>query len=427
VLGRARAQVVQELAPVHLHHVARLVEDRDHQRAIEVLVAALADQAHLLQARPDVGTGLARFLRQPQPQRAVGHAQLEGGDQLRVRQAARGQVGQRLRAVLQSLVVVVEGLAQERPVIGIEGDRRRQGAHRRSLGLARRSRRLRRVGLEQLHGMAERHAARLHDPVDRPATDLAAEAVPQVLARTHHQARLAVIVEGAATQPVLARLLELDARGLDQALHAHLVFQPLQLGLRNTRHATLRGFCTYTTLLNNLKDATLYSVCISVKPRTSMHPHPFLDLPHRLEFFSPMGKRLQTLSTTVSAKPAKDDPAHFGARLATLRKAAGFTQVELAAELGISQRMVAYYESPAATPPANLLPQLAVTLGVSIDELFGVGAPKRRLVKQDGDSRLRRRLLAIEKLDVADKRQVLQLIDAFIERGQLKRKVESRT
>ena len=74
-----------------------------------------------------------------------------------------------------------------------------------------------------------------------------------------------------------------------------------------------------------------------------------------------------------------------------------------------------------------LLPQLAVTLGVSIDELFGVGAPKRRLVKQDGDSRLRRRLLAIEKLDVADKRQVLQLIDAFIERGQLKRKVESRT
>jgi hypothetical protein len=52
---------------------------------------------------------------------------------------------------------------------------------------------------------------------------------------------------------------------------------------------------------------------------------------------------------------------------------------------------------------------------------------KRRLVKQDGDSRLRRRLLAIEKLDVAEKRQVLQVIDAFIERGQLKRKAESRT
>ena len=155
----------------------------------------------------------------------------------------------------------------------------------------------------------------------------------------------------------------------------------------------------------------------------------FLDLAHHKEL-SPMGKRIQPGVTTkaATAKAAKEEAAadSFGQRLASLRKAAGFTQIELAAELGVSQRMVAYYESPAATPPANLLPQIAAALGVSIDELFGVGT-KRRLVKQDGDSRLRRRLLAIEKLDVADKRQVLQVIDAFIERGQLKRKVESRT
>jgi len=137
-----------------------------------------------------------------------------------------------------------------------------------------------------------------------------------------------------------------------------------------------------------------------------------------------MGKRIQPDS---SADHATSNPANsFGQRLAALRKAAGFTQVELAAELAISQRMVAYYESPNATPPANLLPQLASVLGISIDELFG-RAPTRRLAKQEGDSRLRRRLLAIEKLDAAEKRQVLQLIDAFIERGQLKRKAESRT
>ncbi|WP_433868150.1 helix-turn-helix domain-containing protein [Ralstonia wenshanensis] len=139
----------------------------------------------------------------------------------------------------------------------------------------------------------------------------------------------------------------------------------------------------------------------------------FVNWPPHLGTTS-MGKRIQ------STEPAGND---FGERLAALRKAAGFTQVELAAELGISQRMVAYYESPQAAPPANLLPAIATALGVSIDELFG-RAGKRRLVKQDGDSRLRRRLLAIEKLDPAEKRQVLQLIDAFIERGQLKRKVE---
>lgn len=129
-----------------------------------------------------------------------------------------------------------------------------------------------------------------------------------------------------------------------------------------------------------------------------------------------MGKRIQ------SSEQANDGN-DFGERLATLRKAAGFTQVELAAELGISQRMVAYYESPQAAPPATLLPSIANALGVSIDELFGRSG-KRRLVKQDGDSRLRRRLLAIEKLEPAEKRQVLQLLDAFIERGHLKRQAE---
>lgn len=132
-----------------------------------------------------------------------------------------------------------------------------------------------------------------------------------------------------------------------------------------------------------------------------------------------MGKRIQV-------PEAQAANSGFGERLCALRKAAGFTQAELAAELGISQRMVAYYEHPEATPPAHLLPAIAKALGVSIDDLYGRTPARKRLAKQEGDSRLRRRLLAIEKLDPNEKRQVLQLIDAFIERGQLKRKVESR-
>lgn len=145
-----------------------------------------------------------------------------------------------------------------------------------------------------------------------------------------------------------------------------------------------------------------------------MRAFEFPNLPHRFGT-NPMSKRIQTSASAVA--PA-DGTGSFGERLAALSKAAGFTQVEL----GISQRMVAYYESP----QANLMPHIATALGVSIDKLFGRGA-KRRLVKHEGDSRLRRRLLAIENLDLAEKRQVLQLIDAFIERGQLKRKMESRT
>ncbi len=164
-------------------------------------------------------------------------------------------------------------------------------------------------------------------------------------------------------------------------------------------------------LLNILMDGTIYTACITVKTGASMFAASFLDLRHRME--NTMAKPIQT-----------EQAASFGQRLAELRKAAGFTQVELAAKLGISQRMVAYYESPNATPPANLLPAIATVLGVSIDDLFG-RTTNRHLAKQDGDSRLRRRLVAIEKLDVAEKRQVLQLLDAFIERGQLKRKVHA--
>jgi transcriptional regulator with XRE-family HTH domain len=143
----------------------------------------------------------------------------------------------------------------------------------------------------------------------------------------------------------------------------------------------------------------------------------FLDPTHRDSECCPLGKRVQQ-----AAAPAKT-AVTFGERLASLRKSAGFTQVELAAELGISKRMVAYYEGPTATPPANFLPQIAAVLGVTIDQLFG-HSPKRTLAKQEGDSRLRRRLLAIEKLEVAEKRQVPQLLDTLIKRGQLKRKME---
>ena len=41
-------------------------------------------------------------------------------------------------------------------------------------------------------------------------------------------------------------------------------------------------------------------------------------------------------------------------------------------------------------------------------------------------TRLQRRLQQIEKLDAQERRQILQVIDAFIERGQLKRKAQGK-
>jgi len=73
-----------------------------------------------------------------------------------------------------------------------------------------------------------------------------------------------------------------------------------------------------------------------------------------------------------------EPPQGFGTRLAELRRAAGLTQVELAEAVGISQRMVAYYESAEDYPLAQLLRHLSRVLGVTTDELLGVAPPKAR-------------------------------------------------
>lgn len=110
----------------------------------------------------------------------------------------------------------------------------------------------------------------------------------------------------------------------------------------------------------------------------------------------------------------------FGERLARLRVKAGYTQRDFAAEVGISNRMVAYYETESAYPPAHLLPLLAKVLHVSTDILLGLDHSK---VKQTTrDNRLWRRFQKIEQMGPREKRQIMQLLDAFIEREQLKEK-----
>jgi transcriptional regulator with XRE-family HTH domain len=104
----------------------------------------------------------------------------------------------------------------------------------------------------------------------------------------------------------------------------------------------------------------------------------------------------------------------FGERLARLRTAAGYSQRDLAGEIGISQRMVAYYEGETEYPPAHLLPALARVLGVTTDVLLGVEQVKEKT--KVGSQRLWRRFKRLEKLPPKERKQVLAVVDAFIER-----------
>ncbi len=103
----------------------------------------------------------------------------------------------------------------------------------------------------------------------------------------------------------------------------------------------------------------------------------------------------------------------FGARLTVLRQARGLTQEELGALVGVSNRMIAYYERDGAQPPGALLVDLARVLQCSTDELLGVKPATEKLPPRT--ARLLKRLRRIEELPRADQRAVLKLVDAMLD------------
>lgn len=119
----------------------------------------------------------------------------------------------------------------------------------------------------------------------------------------------------------------------------------------------------------------------------------------------------------------KDNKKNIGELIASLRIRAGYSQRDLASETGISQRMIAYYEKQAQYPPTHVLPILADALGVTVDQMLGLEKTKSN--EKNKDMRLWRRFSKIEKLDPKEKRQIMKLLDTFIEKDRLKEKVKT--
>ena len=104
----------------------------------------------------------------------------------------------------------------------------------------------------------------------------------------------------------------------------------------------------------------------------------------------------------------------FGQRMAQLRKAAGYTQQQLADEVGISRRMIAYYEGETGHPPTSFLVDLARALSVTTDELLGMTPLKRASTKGAMSTRWERRIRQIERLSARPKQQIVTFIDAIL-------------
>jgi transcriptional regulator with XRE-family HTH domain len=117
------------------------------------------------------------------------------------------------------------------------------------------------------------------------------------------------------------------------------------------------------------------------------------------------------------------DSEHFGSKLSKLRQAAGYSQRELAKVTGISQRMIAYYEKQPQFPPMHVIAQLSDALGIPAQELLSF--KNKKAGAKVKDMRIRKRLEQIDDLEEKEKRQVIQLLDTFIEKNRLKQAMSS--
>ena len=134
VLRRAGAQVVARSCGRRPRRRCLPIEHRNHQRAIEVLVAALAQDADAAAGASRIAAPAARFFSgRRRPSVRLAKPSLK-------RSISSGWPGRALSgtpsasgAFLQALVVVADDLVEQLLVVGIERHRRRQRAHRRAL------------------------------------------------------------------------------------------------------------------------------------------------------------------------------------------------------------------------------------------------------------------------------------------------------
>lgn len=112
----------------------------------------------------------------------------------------------------------------------------------------------------------------------------------------------------------------------------------------------------------------------------------------------------------TASGPESETP---GERLARLRKERGWTQVELAERVGITQTLLSDYERGRLRLNAKLIVQFANALETTTDDLLqpkGSRSPLRR----KPSLRVQRRVEKIEKLPPHQQNYLLKTIDGFL-------------
>jgi transcriptional regulator with XRE-family HTH domain len=114
----------------------------------------------------------------------------------------------------------------------------------------------------------------------------------------------------------------------------------------------------------------------------------------------------------MSRRTSRQQPPQ-GRHLASLRQEAGLTQAELAKAIGASQQNVAFWEFSDKPPRSEVLPKLAVALGVAVETLLTPNATPQRRGGPKGHAL--RAFEAVSALPRAQQAKVLELVDALVQ------------
>jgi len=101
-------------------------------------------------------------------------------------------------------------------------------------------------------------------------------------------------------------------------------------------------------------------------------------------------------------------------RIVALRKEAGFTQVQLADALGVSQPVVSSIERGELRVHGELIVQLSKLFKVSADEILGIQTPKKKSDKMTPEmQRLWKKFQQIAAWPEKDQRAVIRIINTM--------------
>ena len=111
-------------------------------------------------------------------------------------------------------------------------------------------------------------------------------------------------------------------------------------------------------------------------------------------------------------RPALKPRTALGQRLAQARQAAGLTQEELAGKVGVTQRVIAYWEREAVSLRADQIDALANALHLSSDSLLGRNISRGRANGPTGKAR--RLFEAVSKLPRHHQEKIFAILEPFI-------------